>query len=204
MVRIVPTRPAPPNGLAPQPHMPKEECQALTSALQSAQSYLEFGMGGSTVLAAWLGVPKVVSIDSSQEWIAKVAHQIAPIQSTSQIELLHAPIGTTLEWGFPKDTHMQSQWPSYYSKPWRVAHDPDLVLIDGRFRVPCFLYSLLQLKPGAIILWDDYLNRSEYHLIEQYLAPEAYFGNMAQFLVPSHKNSVQILNGLFENLYMPN
>ncbi|MFC7422216.1 hypothetical protein ACFQNF_20360 [Iodobacter arcticus] len=197
----MPTRPAPPNTLAPQPHMPEAESQALTAALQNTQSYLEFGMGGSTVLAAWLGVKQIVSIDSSKEWIEKVASQIAPIQSSSQIELLHAPIGETLEWGFPKDNQLQSQWPDYYSKPWRVAHDPGLVLIDGRFRVPCFLYSLLQLKPGAIILWDDYLDRSEYHHIEQHLTPVAYFGNMAQFLVPSHINTAKILNSLFENLY---
>jgi hypothetical protein len=196
---IHPTTPS-----APQPHMPEAECQALTAALQSAQSYLEFGMGGSTVLAAWLGVPQIVSVDSSEKWIAKVAGQIAPIQSSSQIELLHAPIGETLEWGFPKDTQMQSLWPDYYSKPWRVVHDPSLVLIDGRFRVPCFLYSLLQLKPGAIILWDDYADRSEYHHIEQHLAPVAYFGKMAKFLVPSHINSAKIISSLFENLYAVN
>jgi hypothetical protein len=198
----MPAHPAFPN--APQPHMPEEERQALTSALQNAQSYLEFGMGGSTVLAAWLGVPQIVSIDSSEEWIENVASQIAPLQSSSQIELLHAPIGETLEWGFPKNTQQQSQWPDYYSKPWRVAHDPDLVLIDGRFRVPCFLYSLLQLKPGATMLWDDYADRSEYHHIEQHLAPVAYFGKMAKFLAPSHKNTSKILNSLFENLYLVN
>ncbi len=198
----MPIRPASSSG--PRPHMPEEECQALTAALQSAQSYLEFGMGGSTVLAAWLGVPQIVSIDSSEKWIENVASQIAPIQSSSQIELLHAPIGETLEWGFPKDTQMQSQWPGYYSKPWRVAHDPDLVLIDGRFRVPCFLYSLLQLKPSAVILWDDYRERSEYHHIEQHLAPAAYFGKMAKFLVPSHINLAKIMDSLFENLYSVN
>jgi len=58
MVRISP----PPNQASgiitpPQPHMPKAECEALTAALQQAQSYLEFGMGGSTLLAAWLSVP---------------------------------------------------------------------------------------------------------------------------------------------------
>jgi hypothetical protein len=189
---------------APRPHMPEEECQALTAALQSAQSYLEFGMGGSTVLAAWLGVPQIVSIDSSEKWIEKVASQIALIQSPSQVKLLHAPIGETLEWGFPKDTQMQSLWPDYYSKPWRVVHDPDLVLIDGRFRAPCFLHSLLQLKPGAIILWDDYRERSEYHHIEQHLAPATYFGKMAKFLVPSHTNSAKIITSLFEHLYSVN
>ncbi|MEJ2791934.1 hypothetical protein WAE56_00805 [Iodobacter sp. LRB] len=183
------------------PHMPQAECEALTAALTKARSYLEYGMGGSTVLAAQLGVPRIVSIDSSEEWVAKVGKQIAPLQSTSQIELLHAPIGKTMEWGFPENTHMQSQWPDYYSQPWRFALEVDLVLIDGRFRVPCFLYSLLQLKPGAIILWDDYLERSEYHTIEQHLVPEASFGKMAKFIVPSHKKTDKILNALFQHLY---
>ncbi|STQ91429.1 hypothetical protein [Iodobacter fluviatilis] len=183
------------------PHMPQAEKEALTAALTSAQSYLEYGMGGSTILAAQLGVQRIVAIDSSQEWAAKVGTQIAPLQSPSQIELLHAPIGKTMEWGFPENTQMQSQWPDYYSKPWRFARDVDLVLIDGRFRVPCFLYSLLQLQPGAIILWDDYVERSEYHSIEQQLVPEAYFGKMAKFIVPSHKNTGSILNTLFQHLY---
>ncbi|NHQ85460.1 class I SAM-dependent methyltransferase [Iodobacter sp. HSC-16F04] len=183
------------------PHMPQAECEALTAALTSTQSYVEYGMGGSTVLAAQLGVPRIVAIDSSEEWLAKVREQIAPLQSPSQIKLLHAPIGETMDWGFPENTQMQSQWPDYYSQPWRFALDVDLVLIDGRFRVPCFLYSLLQLQPGAIILWDDYAERCEYHLVEQQLVPEACFGKMAKFIVPCHKNTEKIVNALFQHLY---
>ncbi|WP_293933500.1 hypothetical protein [Iodobacter sp.] len=188
----------------PKPHMPEAERQALTTALQQAHSYLEFGMGGSTLLAAWLGVPQIVAIDSSQAWVDKVADQIAGIQTASQTTLLFADIGPTGDWGYPEGAAAQCRWPDYYALAWAAVAEPDLVLIDGRFRVPCFLYSLLRLKPGAVILWDDYAQRPEYHLIEQYLAPSALFGDMAKFIVPSHINTANILNSLFKNLYLVN
>ncbi|MEN9658789.1 MAG: hypothetical protein RL571_2254 [Pseudomonadota bacterium] len=190
--------------IPPQPHMPEAECEALTAALQQAHSYLEFGMGGSTLLAAWLSVPQIIAIDSSQGWVDKVAGQISEIQTASQVTLLFANIGPTGDWGYPEDTKTQYRWPDYYARAWATAKEPDLVLIDGRFRVPCFLYSLLRLKPGAVILWDDYAQRAEYHLVEQHLAPSAFFGDMAQFTVPSHANTANILNSLFENLYLAN
>jgi hypothetical protein len=44
--------------------------------------------------------------------------------------------------------------------PWRRgAVKPDLVLIDGRFRLACFLHPLLAAAPGTPILFDDYTNR---------------------------------------------
>jgi hypothetical protein len=113
---------------APQPHMPEAECQALTAALQQAHSYLEFGMGGSTVLAAWLGVPQIVAIDSSQAWVDKVAGQIAGAQTVSQTKLLFADIGPTGEWGYPEGIQAQCRWPNYYALAWATAKEPDLVL----------------------------------------------------------------------------
>ena len=44
-----------------------------------------------------------------------------------------------------------------------------MVLIDGRFRVACFLFSLLNAKKDSIIIFDDYMNRSEYHVVEEVL-----------------------------------
>lgn len=189
----------------PQPHMPEAERSALTLALKEAHIYLEFGMGGSTTLAAWLQVPHIVAIDSSQEWISSISAQIGQIQSKSETELLFADLGATGEWGYPLDQQKQCNWPAYYSLPWAKLQQknlqPDLVLIDGRFRVPCFLYSLIHLQPGAIILWDDYRLREEYHRIESLIQPEIFYGDMAKFLVPCHKNIPALMTALFESLY---
>lgn len=189
-----------------QPHMPETERLALTDALLNAHTYLEFGMGGSTTLAAWMKVENIIAIESSQEWRDKIAAEIAQIDTSSQLALVFANIGETGAWGFPSNAQHQAQWPHYYTDAWATirtrALNPDLVLIDGRFRVPCFLYSLLNLKPGAVILWDDYRNRPEYHLIEKHLAPNAYHGNMARFVVPATVAVPAILAALFENRYL--
>jgi hypothetical protein len=36
---------------------------------------------------------------------------------------------------------------------------PDLVLINSRFRLACFMHSLLAADPGTPLLFDDYTNR---------------------------------------------
>lgn len=41
-------------------------------------------------------------------------------------------------------------------------------MIDGRFRVACFLYSLLCAETGTVILFDDYSLRFRYHLVEDF------------------------------------
>jgi hypothetical protein len=190
----------------PVPHMTQVCCNALTSALGKCETYLEFGMGGSTTLAARLGVPNIVSVDSSKDWVANISAQIATLEIKGRIQLLHANIGTTGDWGYPIDSSSMVNWPSYYSGPWATvkenALNPDLVLIDGRFRVACFLYSLLNLNIGSTILWDDYKNRPEYHVVEKYLTPSDYHDNMAVFKVGENKDVSGIVSQLFAGLYL--
>lgn len=76
---------------------------------------------------------------------------------------------------------------------------PDLILIDGRFRPACFIQCLLHVKPGTRILFDDYVDRPNYHLVEEFAKPIAYYGNLAEFCVPE-LNSVSELKRVFETL----
>jgi len=70
--------------------------------------------------------------------------------------------------------------------PWQHGSvKPDLVLIDGRFRVACFLHSLLAAEPGTPILFDDYSNRPHYHLVEESYPIEQTEGRQALFRVPA-------------------
>lgn len=190
----------------PVPHMTLVCREALTAALKSAHTYLEFGMGGSTTLAAWLGVANIISVDSSKAWVDNIAAQISRLELKGQIQLLHANLGETGDWGYPLDASNMTNWPSYYSGPWTTVRarglNPDLVLIDGRFRVACFLYSLLNLKAGATILWDDYRNRPEYHPVEKHLAPSGFYDDMAVFQVPETRDAGAIAAHLFEGLYL--
>jgi len=78
----------------------------------------------------------------------------------------------------------RSRFCSYVASPWRHQVKPDLVLIDGRFRVACFLHSLLNAEPGTRIIFDDYNNRPHYHLVEEFCPTEEREGRQALFLVP--------------------
>lgn len=187
------------------PAMSKERIQTLTEHLINSKVYLEFGMGGSTVLAARIGVPHIFSVDSSREWLDNITNEVSKIKIRSKIKLLHADLGRIGDWGHPINQEKISNWPSYYSGPWRTIKDygisPDLVLIDGRFRVACFLYSILNLNPGSIIIWDDYLPRPEYHIIESILKPYQYVDSMALFKVTEPIDYQKTLTMLFDNLY---
>jgi hypothetical protein len=193
----------------PKPAMSEARIQALTEQLKKAHTYIEFGMGGSTNLAAYLGVENIVSTDSSPEWINNVSQNIAKINSQSKsIQLLHADLGELGEWGHPKGSEMIHNWPSYFHGPWKLVRSrglhPDTVLIDGRFRVACFLYSLFNLDPGAIIMWDDYTPRPEYHVVESILKPYRYVDDMAFFERPAAIDERQVLPLLFDSLYSQN
>ena len=65
-------------------------------------------------------------------------------------------------------------------------------MIDGRFRVACFLNSLLNADPNTIILFDDYINRPHYHIVEEFLKPTQSCGRQACFVVPKTLNKDKI------------
>lgn len=187
------------------PHMSAAKIQLLSESFARAKNYLEYGIGGSTVLAAVSNLASILAIDSSDEWINKVKLEIEKSSFTGNINLIHANLGPTGDWGYPLDESMLKSWPSYYASPWSIFHtenrSPDLILIDGRFRTSCFLYSILNCESGTRILWDDYLNRPEYHFVENVLAPQGLVDDMAIFNVTSSINRNLASTLLFNNLF---
>ena len=82
--------------------------------------------------------------------------------------------------------HYLNRFRDYVHSPWRHGSlKPDLVLIDGRFRVACFLHSLLAAAPATPILFDDYTNRPHYHLVEEFCPIAETEGRQALFRVPA-------------------
>jgi hypothetical protein len=66
---------------------------------------------------------------------------------------------------------------------WQEKISPDLVLIDGRFRVFCFLTSVKFAPVGTKILFDDYINRPFYHVVEEFCERIDTCGRQALFEV---------------------
>lgn len=154
--------------------------------LANSHCYLEYGCGGSTRYAACdARVDRIVSVDTDLTWIQRVSESLAG--TSSQIEMVHFDVGPVGEWGRPTGATRTFAYPQYMTAPWRAARrrewEPDTVLIDGRFRVSAFLYSLIAAKPGTVILWDDYNNRSGYSVVEALIKPVKRSGRMARFEV---------------------
>ena len=67
------------------------------------------------------------------------------------------------------------QWLDYTKRPWHYckehALNPDIILIDGRFRVASFLSSCVYLKKETIVLFDDYADRDNYHVFDDIIKP---------------------------------
>ena len=163
--------------------LPKAEAAALNAALQSARVVLEYGSGGTTVMAAQMAGKTIFSVESDADWLAKMRGYFSANPPRAHVHLHHAHIGPTKAWGHPLDEDDFRLWPDYPTAIWGAEKfvQPDLVLIDGRFRVACFLTTLFFTKAPVRVLFDDYLDREIYQAVETFARPTAYFGRMAQF-----------------------
>jgi hypothetical protein len=107
--------------------------------------YLEWGLGGSTAEALRAGAGLVVSVEGDATWIAGARRDalVVAAKAEGRLRLLHADIGPTGEWGTPTDPATSARWAGYAEAPWAALAQagawPELVLVDGRFRVTCCL-----------------------------------------------------------------
>lgn len=135
------------------PMMSSGEIEIFKKYLVQAKNYLEYGSGGSTVFASKFPL-RIKSIESDSKWASKV-------QLQTRTEMNYINLGQTGLCGTPlENKHLWHKYSQNYSPEF------DLVLIDGRFRVACFFDICLKGRP--IILFHDFLNRSEYHIVLEF------------------------------------
>jgi len=159
-----------------------DEVALFERIVGASGNYLEFGAGGSTVVASALVAGRVVTVDSSREWLEAVATACrAPGRAPPRTVLVDlGPIGP---WGRPTDPATRSRWPAYHTQIWdsEQAESFDTFMIDGRFRVACFLQVVLRAPPHATILIHDYASRPAYHVVEPFVRPVAAARDLAVF-----------------------
>lgn len=117
-------------GFQTRPWWTPDAVEFVDSILTPESRVLEFGCGGSTV---WLAAraAHVISVDNSEKWIEK----IRPLCPYVDLRLMTRPYFHVCN-GFDDETF-------------------DLVIVDGRDRVECFLAAVRLVKPGGWIMLDD-------------------------------------------------
>lgn len=185
--------------------LPAEEAALVRELYQHSRSLLEYGSGGSTLVAAELGVPDVFSVESDAAWHSNMEAWLRENPPVGNIRMHWADIGKTKSWGRPVNDRSFRKWPGYAVSVWDRPDflAPDLVLIDGRFRLSCFLTILFRTQRDVTVLWDDYTGRRDYHAAEQILKPVSTTGRMARFEVMPKPFPPEYLAMLAQSYLLP-
>ena len=175
------------------------EINFLIEKLKVSHNYLEFGAGYSTMLARSFTDLKVFSIETDVDYCLFIKSKLAEKGEFKNVTVIHADIGPTRDWGWPELHADATKFPNYLWTPITFAKakhfKPDLILVDGRFRVATFLTCLVEF-PGVEIIFDDYVDRKHYHAVEEILRPVKRVGRIALFKAPKRLSRRKILRSL--------
>jgi hypothetical protein len=172
-----------------EPWFDDDSSSNFKALMARARSYVEYGAGGSTILADRTDVP-TITVEGDPFFAQAVQKKI---RDRSSVELLVANIGTTVEWGAPMFKTLtpkrKARWLSYVDAPYRALKSlnrplPDLVLVDGRMRRACALEAIRQAQAGnqaVTLCFDDYVPRDHYKNVEALLGKPKIIGRMAIF-----------------------
>jgi hypothetical protein len=162
--------------------LPPDEARLLNEHYMRSNVILEYGSGGSTMLAARLG-KKVFSVESDPKWAEAMNAHIATSGLQDIARIIYADIGPVGKWGKPINAVAWKSWHNYPLQVWdntEFVH-PDVILVDGRLRAACLVTAILRIKKPVTVLFDDYVNRAQYHIVERILKPVEIVGRMARF-----------------------
>jgi len=163
---------------------------------------LEYGSGGSSVLALKANSKnQLYSCETDSLWLSRLSTFLTEEGLSDRFYPFHCDVGPTKQWGYPDfdqepfndvrgTQFLMSAW-----KPWSMLRsqkiNPDFILIDGRWRVPAFLAAVVNCQSPVKILFDDYLERKKYHVVESIQAPIRMIGRAALFEVEPAKYLAQ-------------
>lgn len=162
---------------------PPAEKRFVQTCYGMADSILEYGSGGSTVFAARETSARVFSVESDRKWAEDLsAHLRSEGIDRPDVVVSWCDIGRTRGWGQPAEPGRWGQFYQYPLHPWTIpGFAPELVLIDGRFRMACLAAVMLHCSRPTTVLIDDYARRKVYHAVEEVVQPSGMIGRMARF-----------------------
>jgi hypothetical protein len=155
------------------PRMSEAEVETFRRHLSGVRSYVEFGSGGSTIMAVTAkNIRRAWSIEGDPQWHADLSKRkdVRAAVRRGRLRLQYVDIGTVGRFSKPTDDRASSRWHQYYDwlETTPDAANANLFLIDGRFRVACALSVLMVCRPNATIIIHDFWNRPEYHAIMRF------------------------------------
>lgn len=103
----------------------------------------------------------LLSIENDYQWAVDIQTKVP------RAIVKYVNTGPVNPGGGPKDESKKNSWCEYYNSCKYRHVDPDLVLVDGRWRVACALTAALEC-PNAIFLIHDFKPRVSYHVLYNY------------------------------------
>lgn len=163
--------------------------------IKKCRIYGEYGVGKTTNWVLRNTNCKIVCVDSSSQWINLVKGKISD-SDMKRVKFKWYDLGEIGEWGNPLSYYKHQNIAKYIDSIWTENIKPDLVLIDGRFRIACFLKCLLESEKNTKIIFDDYTNRKIYHVVEQIIKPSEIYKRQA-FFVKTEDLDIKLIKNLY-------
>ncbi len=159
-----------------QPHFGETDIHMYYDYLEKASVYFEFGSGGSTYQALIRdNIKKIYTVESDSIWYKNLYNSINKNKTIKKDKLIFSLIDLKCKpnnWGNPGIDCKIEDMIKYSDVIQNLTIEEklsiDLILIDGRFRVACCLKCFSSISDNCLIIFDDFLNRKQYHIILDY------------------------------------
>lgn len=153
------------------PELSANDMKMFYRYLDKSTVYFEYGSGGSTYQANLRpNIQKIYTVESDNTWINQLN---SLIENNTKITYIYNEMGTKPHtWGYPSGLCLKTDLINYSEHIRNLSDEErskiDLVMIDGRFRVACCLKCFDIINDECYIIFDDFLNRKNYHIILVY------------------------------------
>ena len=157
-----------------KPYMQNNEKELFGKYLLKSSNYIEFGAGGSTIYALEKNIKNIYSIETDISWINKLKKFKLIEDKLNKKELTIKYLDLECMWwkhvswsSYPSEFCSKKNWSLYSKLANECTFTPDLILIDGRFRVASALESIKIMNDDTFLLIHDYI-RKQYYVVEDF------------------------------------
>ncbi len=162
--------------------------------LKNSNFFFEYGSGSSTIYAD-KNNKKYVSIETDKNFYKFLLTKLKKKKS-----LKYFSLGIVGEFSYPILCSEQQIKNYIFSiDKYFINKTPDLILVDGRFRIACCLNLInkAHFKKKLTIILDDYQKRKEYHCLNKFFQIK----KIGRLGVLKPKKKLYLKKNIMENFY---